>query len=190
MTTIAQKARMDEREQRLVQAARQLLYEKGFDADIRDILKLAGVGTGTAYRHFPTKEALVRKVVDEVRDTVRQGLRTSGRIEDAREAIAASMQVGFQAAADYGRLPIEYFARTQPSEYDNPEDYAEMSHFFANLIRRGIEQGHFRADVDVDFAVCVWFSIAAPNALSKLMRTRSVSAIADQTTRFFLAGLT
>jgi AcrR family transcriptional regulator len=38
----------DEREQRLLNAARRVLGERGFSADVREILEVAGVGIGTA----------------------------------------------------------------------------------------------------------------------------------------------
>lgn len=191
ITRPAQRARSDERERRLLEAARRILHDRGFDADIRDILKLAGVGTGTAYRHFPTKEALVRAVIDEMRSQVQEGLRAAARIEDAREAVAATMSVGFRAVEDYGQLPVALFAGIEPPEYRDVVDLEAMGRFFGALIRRGIDQGHFRRDLDVGFAVAVWFALAAPNALSHLLvrQQRSVEEIARLTTRFYLDGI-
>lgn len=180
-----------EREQRLLRAARKVLRERGFEADIRDILSLAEVGTGTAYRHFSNKEALVRAILDEMRLKVRQGLNAAALEPDAREAIAACMQVGFQALSSYGQLAVAIFGGTEPQEHASDADRAEMELLFAALLRRGIAQGHFRADLDVAHAVCAWFALAAPRALSRLMYAegRSVTEIADLTTHFFLAGL-
>lgn len=190
-TPPAQRARLDEREHRLLDAARRILHERGFDADIRDILKLAGVGTGTAYRHFPNKEALVRAVIDEMVRQVQDGLAAARRIEDAREAVAATMRVGFRAVVEYGQLPVALFAGLEPPEYRGIVDREALGALFGALIRRGIEQGHFRADLDVEFAVAVWFALAAPNALSHLMEQqgRSVEEIAQLTTRFLLDGI-
>ncbi len=180
-----------EREQRLLWAARQVLRERGFEADIRDILSFAGVGTGTAYRHFANKEALVRAVVDEMRHKVRQGLNAAAQEPDARQAIAACMEVGFQALDNYGQLAVAVFGGTEPRDYDSDADRAEMQFFFASLLERGIHEGHFRRDLDVAHAVGVWFALAAPQALSRLMylEGRSVAEIAQLTTRFYLAGL-
>jgi len=64
----------------IVQAARKVFATAGLAAPIDEIAERAGVGTGTLYRHFPTKEALFEAVV-------------IGRIEDlvdeARRLIAA-----------------------------------------------------------------------------------------------------
>src|ERR1700754_2562002 len=47
---------------RLLEAALTEFTEQGPDATLDAIAKAAGVGIGTLYRHFPTKEALVAAV--------------------------------------------------------------------------------------------------------------------------------
>ncbi|MGC7096418.1 TetR/AcrR family transcriptional regulator [Amycolatopsis lurida] len=44
-------------------AAAKEFDQRGMDAEIRDIAKAAGVGVGTVYRHFPTKDDLVGAVL-------------------------------------------------------------------------------------------------------------------------------
>ena len=53
--------------EKLVAAARALFTEKGTSAPLEDVAEQAGVGIGTLYRHFPTRQALLEAVyVDEV----------------------------------------------------------------------------------------------------------------------------
>jgi AcrR family transcriptional regulator len=52
---------------KLVTAARALFAEDGTSAPLEDVAERAGVGIGTLYRHFPTRQALLEAVyVDEV----------------------------------------------------------------------------------------------------------------------------
>ncbi|TKB29941.1 MAG: helix-turn-helix transcriptional regulator, partial [Mesorhizobium sp.] len=44
---------------KLVEAAAQAFAAEGVDASLEEIAKRAGVGIGTLYRHFPTREHLV-----------------------------------------------------------------------------------------------------------------------------------
>ena len=48
---------------KIVAAARDCFSEDGLDAQMEDVARRAGVGVGTVYRHFPTKDALVRALV-------------------------------------------------------------------------------------------------------------------------------
>jgi AcrR family transcriptional regulator len=48
---------------RVLEAARAAFAAEGSDASLDDIARRAGVGAGTVYRHFPTKEALFEAVV-------------------------------------------------------------------------------------------------------------------------------
>jgi AcrR family transcriptional regulator len=51
----------------LLDAARQVFTERGSDASLEEIARRAGVGVGTLYRHFPTRQDLIQAVyVEEV----------------------------------------------------------------------------------------------------------------------------
>jgi AcrR family transcriptional regulator len=63
----------------IVQAAQEVFAAAGLAASIDQIAQRAGVGTGTLYRHFPTKEALFEAVVIG---------RVEELVEEARRLIA------------------------------------------------------------------------------------------------------
>jgi AcrR family transcriptional regulator len=50
---------------RLIEAARELLAAEGVDVPVREIACRAGVGIGTLYRHFPTRDDLVDAVLED-----------------------------------------------------------------------------------------------------------------------------
>ncbi|MCD4533416.1 TetR/AcrR family transcriptional regulator [Nocardioides sp. cx-169] len=64
--------------ERLVEVAREVFREQGYDASLDEVAKRAGVGPGTLYRHFPRREHLL--------DAVMQGW--ADRVD---EAVAASL---------------------------------------------------------------------------------------------------
>ena len=49
--------------ERILDAAREVFADSGLDAQIDDVARRAGVGVGTVYRHFPTKEELLGELV-------------------------------------------------------------------------------------------------------------------------------
>jgi AcrR family transcriptional regulator len=71
---------------RIVEVARQVFRERGYDASLDDIAKLAGVGPGTLYRHFPKRENLLDAVmqawVDRVDETADKALAHEGSDRD------------------------------------------------------------------------------------------------------------
>jgi AcrR family transcriptional regulator len=51
--------------ERILQSAREVFAEFGSEAQIDDVARQAGVGVGTVYRHYPTKDALLIELVRE-----------------------------------------------------------------------------------------------------------------------------
>jgi AcrR family transcriptional regulator len=52
--------------ERLLVAAGQVFEEKGLEASVADVARAAGVGMGTLYRRFPSKDALIEALVSQV----------------------------------------------------------------------------------------------------------------------------
>ena len=65
--------------ERLLEEARRAFAEHGVEASLEDIARRAGVGIGTLYRHFPTRDALLEALLRDRFDT---------QAERARELLA------------------------------------------------------------------------------------------------------
>lgn len=67
---------------KIVAVAREVFRERGYDAPLDLVAKQAGVGPGTLYRHFPTRETLVDAImqswVDRVNEARDKALVTEG----------------------------------------------------------------------------------------------------------------
>jgi AcrR family transcriptional regulator len=92
---------------RLLEAAEDVFAAEGASASTEEVARQAGVGIGTLFRHFPTKEALVQAVV-----AVRVG-----RLVEEAEALAAD---GDPATAFF-----EFFGRTV-EEAEAKKTYTEV----------------------------------------------------------------
>ncbi len=55
---------------RIVEVAREVFREQGYDASLDEVAKRAGVGAGTLYRHFPQRENLIDAIMQSWVDRV------------------------------------------------------------------------------------------------------------------------
>jgi len=73
----------------LLDVARQVIAEEGVDASLRDIARRAGVGIGTLYRHFPTREALLAAIIDDGMRRIGANAAELSKAKPPGEALAA-----------------------------------------------------------------------------------------------------
>jgi AcrR family transcriptional regulator len=99
---------------RLVAAALTLLARDGADVPVREIAREAGVGVGTLYRHFPTRDDLIDAVLEETfQEIVAAGERAlaaedawagfSGFIEETLELTARNRVITQVVQSERGR---------------------------------------------------------------------------------------
>jgi AcrR family transcriptional regulator len=67
---------------RIIEVAREVFREQGYDASLDEVARRAGVGPGTLYRHFPAREnlldAIMQTWVDRVDEAVEKSLASEG----------------------------------------------------------------------------------------------------------------
>jgi len=148
---------------KLIAAGREAFTEKGSDASLEDIARRAGVGIGTLYRHFPTRQALLEAVyVEEVEALCRSADELDG--EEPWDALVAWLHrfvdyVGTKTAlADQ---LFEYFDRDAPF-------FATCRNAFYStggpLLERAQEAGAVRTDISLDEVLHLVAGITKVNA--------------------------
>lgn len=70
----------------LLSCADAVFRERGADAPLEDVARAAGVGVGTLYRHFPSRDALLEALVRERWEAIRAH---GAALEDADDPLAA-----------------------------------------------------------------------------------------------------
>ena len=66
----------------LLASAKVVFAEQGLDATLDDIAKHAGVGTGTAYRHFANKQEIAAEVLGQASESMTQDALDALEIDD------------------------------------------------------------------------------------------------------------
>ncbi|BBC38668.1 putative HTH-type transcriptional regulator [Streptomyces graminofaciens] len=151
MTSTTRGLRADARRnrERLLEVAGRAFSEVGTDASLEAIAKDAGVGIGTLYRHFPTREALLEAAY-------RNEL---ARVCDSATELLAQLPPD-QAMRQWMDRFIDYLATKQgmadalkaviASGDEDPfaESLERISTAISTLLHAGAEVGVLRSDVD------------------------------------------
>jgi AcrR family transcriptional regulator len=159
--------------EKLIAAGREAFTEDGAGASLEDIAKRAGVGIGTLYRHFPTRQALLEAVyVEEVDALCRSALDLAG--EPPWEALVAWLHrfVGYlatkRALADellaYNDRDADVFRTCRAAMYAGGEP----------LLARAQAAGLARTDIDITEVIQLVGGIATiqrtePEVLERLL---------------------
>ena len=95
--------------EKVLAAARAAFSEQGREAQMDDVARRAGVGVGTVYRHFPTKEALIEALMVAAFETIAAAAEEALEVEDPWEAFTSVLWRGAETMAG-DRALSEVFA--------------------------------------------------------------------------------
>jgi AcrR family transcriptional regulator len=130
--------------QRLIAAARQVFAERGFGATLDDIARHAGLGTGTAYRHFANKQAMAAEVLTEATEQIVTDAKAALQVEDPWAALEMFFEhTAARQAADRGL----YESLSGQGNYEEQARiWPEIIAAVTNLFERAHRAGVIRAD--------------------------------------------
>jgi AcrR family transcriptional regulator len=142
--------------ERILAAAQEAFCELGIDASVEEIAARAGVGIGTLYRRFSTKDALIDAVFEKHLDQLAQTARRALEATDAWDALLEylSCVVRLQAA---DRGFSEIIGVHQHSEQLVARARGRLRPHVERLIVRAQEAGKLRPDIVYeDVSVLLW----------------------------------
>lgn len=163
--------------QRILMAARERFLLHGFSKVTTDELtSLLGISKKTLYKYFPSKEALLRGILESF---IRE---TSQRIEDAVqdealdfvEKLQALLRLLGKQLSRIGRPFMEDLQKSTPELWQEVADFRHEKLLlnFRKLFEEGIRKGKIRSDLDPEFLTMMYSStiesIINPQMLSTL----------------------
>jgi AcrR family transcriptional regulator len=134
--------------QLLIDAAKAGFSGVGLDVSLEEIARRAGVGIGTLYRHFPTREAVVeavyRREVEHLAEAVPQLLQAS----PAGEALHKWMHLFVDYIATKRIIAPSLAAATArtPALYSTSLEL--ITGAISTLVKRAVASGDVRKDID------------------------------------------
>ncbi len=175
---------------RLVEAARAVFGERGLAAEMKEIAERAGVGVGTIYRNFPSKEDLVLAIMRDALAAAIAEARLAEAMDDPIDGLRALLASAFAMIERHGWL-VEAMLGGQ--FLPKPQMRAELEHHeylgrFERLIQHGVDQGCLRADLDVPVAAAMLAGTTTPWSHRHLLAERTPEQAADAVMGSFLRG--
>jgi AcrR family transcriptional regulator len=140
----------------LVVAAREVFAERGVDASLEEIARRAGVGVGTLYRHFATRDALVEAVFERRIGEFTAIAEAAAEEPDAWVAFAGFLEGTLSIHAG-DRMLKDVFLRLPRTTGPVQQARAEMRSLFEAVLERARAHGDLRADFAFpDLALLFW----------------------------------
>jgi AcrR family transcriptional regulator len=163
--------------ERVLAAARTCMARDGLDAGMDQVARAAGVGVGTVYRHFPTKDDLVEALANA---------RFERLAELAHEALAdpepwPAFERFIRAAAKIqseDRALSEVLV-SRPETMAPAAERVDMPGLTGRLVRRAQEAGELRADADPTDVPMLMCALAGTCRNPKMDPERYVGIVLD-----------
>jgi AcrR family transcriptional regulator len=148
--TPARKPRADARRnrERILAIAKQEFTRSGANATLEDIAKKAGVGPGTLYRHFPTREALLVAVYQSEMEKLAAAAQDLAQRLSPVEALRAWL-LRFVDAVETKQViaPVLNALVEDPNKVFE-SSYAAIHAAIGALVKSAIKSGDIRRDLD------------------------------------------
>ncbi|MFJ7949409.1 TetR/AcrR family transcriptional regulator [Streptomyces sp. NPDC096354] len=104
----------------LLEAAQRHFLQHGVRASLEAVAKEAGVGAGTLYRHFPTREALLAAVLQTRSEELVARQADIAQLGDAAEALEQWLRALEDYFSAFSGLPEPLMAAARAQDPDNP----------------------------------------------------------------------
>jgi AcrR family transcriptional regulator len=158
---------MDDKKEAIFVSARKLFYSKGFkDTNVSEIAKNAGIGVGTFYNYYSSKEELFMKVFIEEDMNLKQGMFSRIKPEDDLVTVSKDLMLKYIDAMNSNRILGEWYNRelfTKLERYfyqqNDMQKYDDFMHNdIARLVKKWKSEGKMRKDIDDDLILAILYS--------------------------------
>ncbi|MYV49386.1 TetR/AcrR family transcriptional regulator [Streptomyces sp. SID2888] len=131
---------------RILVAARAVFAERGIDAPMATVARRAGVGVATLYRHFPTRDALVRAAFAEQMKTCAGALTEALADPDPWQGFQRLIETVCELQREERGFPAAFLAAFPDSTVQHARAREQAERDLMTLVRRAQAAGALRAD--------------------------------------------
>jgi AcrR family transcriptional regulator len=168
----------------LLDATDRLLSERGYQKmTIDDLAREVGIGKGSVYLHFSSKEEIALSHVDRIVERLKERLKIIAekdilQKEKLREMLCVRVLFRFDSVQHYTQSLNDLLSSLRPKLLARRENYfAEESAVFAEVIERGQATGEFENGDSLEIADT--FLLATNSLLPFSLTTEELGARED-----------
>ncbi|MFD4476727.1 TetR/AcrR family transcriptional regulator [Streptomyces sp. NPDC058471] len=132
--------------ERVLVAARAVFAEHGIDAPMATVARRAGVGVATLYRHFPTRDALVKGAFAHQMATCARALTEALSAPDPWQGFQHLVETVCALQREERGFPAAFLAAFPESTSEHAQSRQRVERDFTALVRRAQASGALRAD--------------------------------------------
>jgi len=136
--------------ERVLEAAKAIFSAGGPDASLEAVAKRAGVGIGTLYRHFPTREALFeavyRREVEQLSELAEQLKSASAPVDALRRWLRANVELVATKKGMIASLALAVQGSSELYVYS----FDRLTKAIGALLDRAVTAGEIRSDISAE----------------------------------------
>ena len=136
--------------ERVLEAAKAVFSVGGAEASLEAVSRQAGVGSGTLYRHFPTREdlfeAVYRREVEQLSELAEALKSEPSPVEALRRWLRSTVQFVATKKGMMAALAIVMNANSELAAYS----HGHLTRSIGALLARAVEAGEIRSDISAD----------------------------------------
>jgi len=163
--------------ERILEVAKQAFTRSGANASLDDIAKQAAVGPGTLYRHFPTREELLKAVYRAELEKLAAAEQKLAQTMAPVAALRAWLLLFVDAIAAKQLIAPALNTLLGDSKKVFEASYAKMHQAIRALVKRAVANGEIRSDLDP--ADLLWALVGVANVASSPDWQQSAKRLVD-----------
>lgn len=190
---------MVDKKAEIFKSGRELFYTKGFkDTNVSDIAKLAGIGVGTFYNYYSSKEKLFLEVFIKENEELKRHMGEAVNLEDDPVTFVTKLVAQNIHAMNSNPILREWY---------NKELFSKLEQYFyeqggiksidellqsgkMELIKNWKAEGQIRNDINDDMILAIFDSILYIDVHKKDIGLQHFPDILYHITEFIMKGLT
>lgn len=190
---------MTDKKADIFHSARELFYSKGFkDTNVSDIAKMAGVGVGTFYNYYPSKEEIFLEVYMKENEDLKKSMVGITNFEDDPVTFVTKAVTHNIDAMNSNLILKEWF---------NKELFSKLEQYFykqsgiksiekfmysdtAELIKKWKLEGKIRGDLDDELIMAIFSSVHYVDIHKTEIGIQHFPKIIYYLTEFIMKGVT